>query len=401
MLLNSRECNMKKRSLTNKENAYEAKRSKQEDCGNDAPWIRRSVVGKGNYGSVFVANMNARSRYSLYPSIMAVKSAEVSVSGSIQKEKEVMDNIRGSANVIKCFGEKITLENNQIVYNLLFEFASGGTLADVIKMSHGKGLLEVDVKCNARSILKGLSHIHKRGYVHCDLKPENILLVANKNNDGFIVKVGDLGLAKRVNQVKKKDPGRYWRGNPLYFSPEAVIRGVQKPPADIWAFGCIVFEMLTGKKLWLAYKDMGKNEVLIRVGYENEIESVISSSSISNEGKSFLKGCLCKNVVRRLSADKLLDHPFLKGLVDDDVNEESEGILDINAITTYSSFSDDDDDGSGYDGSDDEGSDNEGNDDELRIFSDRSSYAFSPLLDRAADARLDKVRIPVRLGLSK
>ncbi|GJV73634.1 mitogen-activated protein kinase kinase kinase 17-like protein [Tanacetum coccineum] len=120
-----------------------------------------------------------------------------------------------------------------MVYNLLFEFASGGTLADVIKMSHGKGLLEVDVKRYARSILKGLSHVHKRGYVHCDLKPENILTVPNKNSDGFIDKVGDLGLAKRVKQVKKKDPGRYWRGNPLYLSPEAVISGVQKPPADI------------------------------------------------------------------------------------------------------------------------------------------------------------------------
>ena len=40
----------------------------------------------------------------------------------------------------------------------------------------------------------------------------------------------------------------------LYFSPETVINGVQKPPAEIWAFGCIVFEMLTGKQLWLAYK---------------------------------------------------------------------------------------------------------------------------------------------------
>ncbi|GJU33957.1 mitogen-activated protein kinase kinase kinase 17-like protein [Tanacetum coccineum] len=359
---------------------------------------------KASYGFVFVANMKAQSRYSLYPSIMAVKSAEVSVSAAIQKEKEVMDNICGSAYVIKCFGEEITLENNQMVYNLLFEFASGGTLADVIEMSHGKGLFEVDVKRYARSILKGLRHVHKRGYVHCDLKPENILIVPNKISDSFIAKVGDLGLAKRVKQIKKKDPGRYWRGNPLYFSPEAVISGVQKPPADIWAFGCIVFEMLTGKKLWLAYKDLGKNEVLRRVGYENEIESVISSSSVSNEGKSFLKGCLSKKVVRRLSADKLLNHPFLKRFVDDDdINEvdESQGIWDINAITSYSSFSDDED-GSGYEGSDDEGSsDDEDNDDQLQIFSDRSSYAFSPWIDRAADARLNEVRIPVRLGLSK
>ncbi|GJR43628.1 mitogen-activated protein kinase kinase kinase 17-like protein [Tanacetum coccineum] len=340
---------MKKRSLTDKQNVYEAKISKQEDNGDHAPWIRRSVVGKASYGSVFVANVKAQSKYSLYPSIMAVKSAEVSVSGAIPKEKEVMDNICGSAYVIKCFGEEITLENNQMVYNLLFEFASGVTLADDIE----------DV-----------------------------------SRDGFIAKVGDLGLVKRVKQVKKKDPGRYWRSNPLYFSPEAVISGVQKPPADIWAFGCIVFEMLT---------DLDKNEVLIRVGYENEIKLVISSSSVSNEGKSFLKGCLCKQVVRRLSADELLDHSFLKRLVDDDVNEaeDSQGLLEINAITSYSSFSDDDDDGSGYEGGDDEGSDDEGNDDELWMSTDRSSYAFSPWLDRATDASLNEVRIPVRLGLSK
>ena len=111
--------------------------------------------------------------------------------------------------MIKCFGEEITLENNQMVYNLLFEFASGGTLADVIKASGSKGMLEKDVKRYARSILKGLSNVHKRGYVHCDLKPENVWLVANKNNDGFIAKIGDLGLAKRLKQVKKKVPNRY------------------------------------------------------------------------------------------------------------------------------------------------------------------------------------------------
>nr|GEW81205.1 mitogen-activated protein kinase kinase kinase 17-like [Tanacetum cinerariifolium] len=267
----------------------------------------------------------------------------------------------------QCFGEEITFENKKMVYNLFFKFASDGTLADVIHGSSSKGLSKIDVKRYAKSILKGLSHVHKRG----------------------------------SKQVKKKDPGRYWRSNPLYFSPESVISGVQKPPVDIWALGCVVFEMLTGKQLWLAYKDLGKNEVLRRVGYENEIESVISSSSVSNEGQSFLKGCLCKKAARRLSADMLLDHPYLKEFVDDDVNEfdESQGILDINAITSYSSFSDDD--GSGYEGSDEEGSDDDGNGDELWTSSDRSSYAFSPWLDRAADARLNEVKIPVRLGLSK
>ncbi|PWA95792.1 protein kinase superfamily protein [Artemisia annua] len=233
-----------------------------------------------------------------------------------------MDDIRGSPYVIKCYGDEITKgENNKMAYNLLLEYASGGTLADLIKKSHGKGLVENDVKRYARSILKGLSHIHKREYVHCDLKPDNVLLVANKSNDGYIAKIGDMGLAKRVEQSEKNDSGRYWRGNPLYFSPEAVVKGVQKQAADIWAFGCIMFEMLAGNPPWHLYKGLGINKVLKRISYESEIESVMVSAGISEEGKSFLKGCLCKKVMCRLSADMLLDHPFLKGLVEDDVDE--------------------------------------------------------------------------------
>nr|GEY89529.1 mitogen-activated protein kinase kinase kinase 17-like [Tanacetum cinerariifolium] len=269
-----------------KQNVYEAKRTKQEDYsniyGDGASWFRGTIIGKGSYGSVFVANLNTESRYTSYPSIMAVKSAEVSVSGSLKKEKEVMDNIRGSPYVIKCYDDEITKgENNNMAYNLLLEYASGGTLADLIRKSHGKGFLETDVKRYARSILK-----------------------ADKSDDGFIAKIGDLGLAKRVEQREKNDSGRYWRGNPLYFSPEAVVNGVQKPPADIWAFGCIVFEMLSGNPPWFLYKGLGINKILKRISYEKEIESVMVSAGISEEGKSFLKGCLCE--VRHI-----IEHDFV------------------------------------------------------------------------------------------
>ncbi|KAJ0895348.1 putative mitogen-activated protein kinase kinase kinase STE-STE11 family [Helianthus annuus] len=163
---------------------------------------------------------------------MAVKSAEVSASGSIQKEKEVMDNLRGCPNVIKCFGEETTVgDNGQMVYNLLLEYGSGGTLADLVKSLNGEGLAEI----------------------------ENVLLVSGcRTGTGeFVAKIGDLGLAKRVNHVKKNRLSCYWRGTPMYLSPEAVINGVQEPPADIWAVGCIVFQMLTGKPIWFSDQDLG------------------------------------------------------------------------------------------------------------------------------------------------
>ncbi|GKB16124.1 mitogen-activated protein kinase kinase kinase 17-like protein [Tanacetum coccineum] len=318
--------------------------------GDGMSWFRGCLIGKGCYGSVFLANLKKpKSRHSSYPRIMAVKSAEVSVSGSIQKEKEILDNIRGCRNVIKCYGEEITNgeNNNQMVYNLLLEYGSGGTLADVIKESNnGNGLREFNVKRYARSILRGLCHIHNCGYVHCDLKPENILLVGNSVNK-FSAKIGDLGLAKRAKQSKKSKSDTYWRGTPMYFSPEVVIDGVQESPSDIWAFGCIVLEMLTGNSPWGSMRETNCDEVLARIGNSNEVPLI--PSTLSREVKSFLKGCFSRKAMYRWTAEMLLAHPFLEGVDDDEENddskvEESSEVLDINAIT-----SSEDDDGIEHD----------------------------------------------------
>ncbi|XP_071712344.1 mitogen-activated protein kinase kinase kinase 20-like [Rutidosis leptorrhynchoides] len=339
-----------KRSLIDANYVNEGnKKSKQEDLkivqknmyGDGAAWFRGEIIGKGSYGCVFKGILkNPNYRYSLYPPIMAVKSAEMSVSYSIQKEKQIMDNVRGCPNVIKCYGDEITVdENNQMVYNLLLEYASGGTLADLIKRSNGKGLPEFDVKRYSRSILRGVRYVHKKGYVQCDLKPENVMLVESSRRNGLLIaKIGDLGLAKRVKQVKKRNVGPIRRGTARYLSPEVVINGVQGKPADIWAFGCIVFEMLTGNSLLFPERNLGIDEIVRRIRDYKELPFI--SSGVSEEACSFLKCCLSKKVMCRLTANMLLSHPFLKRL-HDDVSELQDEILDINAITSSpSAFND-------------------------------------------------------------
>ncbi|XP_071712361.1 mitogen-activated protein kinase kinase kinase 20-like [Rutidosis leptorrhynchoides] len=344
-----------KRSLVDSNYVNEGnKKTKQEDLkivqknmyGDGVAWFRGEIIGKGSYGYVFKVNLkNPNYRYSLYPPIMAVKSAEMSVSYSIQKEKQIMDNVRGCPNVIKCYGDEITDdENNQMVYNMLLEYASGGTLADLIKKSNGKGLPEFDVKRYARSILRGVRYVHKKGYVHCDLKPENVMLVESSRTKGMLIaKIGDLGLAKRVKQVKKRNAGPVWRGTARYLSPEVVINGVQGQPADIWAVGCIVFEMLTGNSLLFPERNLSIDEIARRIRDYKELPFI--SSDVSEEAISFLKCCLSKKVMCRLTANMLLSHPFLKGLGDDvsEVDELQDEILDINAITSSPSAFDDED----------------------------------------------------------
>ena len=219
-------------------------------------WERGPLLGKGAFGSVFLAKPT--SKFRSFPSLMAVKSAEISVSATLQKEKQVFDNVQGYPFVIHCFGEDSTVEDNgDMVYNLLLEYASGGSLRDLIHNSGGCGLPESDVKRYTKCILKGLNHIHGFGYVHCDIKPKNVLLVnvSASTTDGahFVAKIADLGLAKRSWQMKKMRMDV--RGTALYMAPERLMESVQEPPFDIWALGCVVCEMLTRKYTWDRGKD--------------------------------------------------------------------------------------------------------------------------------------------------
>ncbi|XP_071711230.1 mitogen-activated protein kinase kinase kinase 20-like [Rutidosis leptorrhynchoides] len=336
----------KRRNQLQQKDVYDDEDDDVSKYGDGMVWSRGCLIGKGCFGSVFIANLKKpKSKYTSYPPIMAVKSAEVSVSSSIQKEKEVLNNIRGCRNVITCFGEEITNGvNGLMVYNLLLEYGSGGTLSDLIRRQ--SSLPELDVKRHTRSILIGLRHIHNCGYVHCDLKPENILLVGNSGYDGnkFTAKIGDLGLAKRVKQSKKsKMTSPFCRGTQMYFSPEVVIDGVQEAPSDIWAIGCIVLEMLTGKPPW----DSNGDDVLTKISQSNE--SPFVPETVSNEGRSFLKGCFSRKAMYRWTAEMLLAHPFLEGIGDDDIIDdqnvkEPSDVIDINAITSSIMSENDDDD---------------------------------------------------------
>ncbi|CAA2935188.1 mitogen-activated kinase kinase kinase YODA-like [Olea europaea subsp. europaea] len=304
--------------------------------GDGIAWFRGSMIGKGGFGSVYLAtSKNPRSKNSYFPSVMAVKSAEVSVSGSIQKEREVYSNVKGCPNIIRCIGEETTIgENGMMAYNLLLEYGSGGTLSDRIKKLGGNGLSESEVRVYARSILQGLNHIHGIGYVHCDLKPDNVLLVHSRRITGdyeFRAKIGDFGLAKRLQGNKKRKLEPHLRGTLEYLAPEAVVDSVQEFPSDIWGFGCIVLEMLTGKPPWDGGKGSNAEDILRKIKEGHILPKI--PNYISKKARDFLKGCFVRKPMFRLTAEMLLNHPFIEGLGGNgDEDEESEEVEDLNEI---------------------------------------------------------------------
>ena len=266
-------------------------------------WVRGEEIGHGSFASVSKARVLGRNDVAAFPSLLAVKSCDASLSNSLREEKRILDGLRLSPRIVRCFGDGFSVENGQSLYNLFLELASEGTLADMIERQHGVGvgLAESDVRRLTRAILEGLSGIHKRGFVHCDIKPHNILLFA----DGS-AKISDFGLSKEKDAKTSKFQ---LRGTPLYIAPESVKANEYEAPCDVWALGCVVAEMATGKTAWDHSPASTIWTLLKRIAGDEEIPEI--PRELSEEGRDFLRKCFVKNPRERWTARQLLSHPFV------------------------------------------------------------------------------------------
>ena len=213
------------------------------------PYEVTAQIGAGGMGEVYRATDTNLKR------AVAIKVLPESVAGDaerlarFQREAEVLASLN-HPNIASIYG----LERADGTTALVLELVEGPTLADRI----AQGPIPIDEALPiARLIAHALEAAHEHGIIHRDLKPANIKL----RPDGT-VKVLDFGLAKSFEQTRlprdlTQSPtvlspaptlAGVILGTAAYMSPEqARGKGVDKR-TDIWAFGCVLFEMLTGQK---------------------------------------------------------------------------------------------------------------------------------------------------------
>ncbi len=140
------------------------------------------------------------------------------------------------------------VEESTDVRALVLELVEGDTLAERLERS-GSGLPVVEALEIAKQIAAALDAAHEKGIVHRDLKPANIKI----SPDG-IVKVLDFGLGKTLVDGDNDPATRHETreglilGTPAYMSPEQARGLVVDKRSDIWSFGCVLYEMITGRQ---------------------------------------------------------------------------------------------------------------------------------------------------------
>jgi serine/threonine-protein kinase len=130
---------------------------------------------------------------------------------------------------------------NQFV--MVMEFVEGATLEKLA----AQGRIPLHrILDYSNQILAALGYAHGRGVTHRDIKPANIMITAHG-----VVKLMDFGIAKSANEVQLTRPGTTL-GSVYYMSPEQVRGGDIDGRSDIYSFGVMLYELLTGRKPFVA-----------------------------------------------------------------------------------------------------------------------------------------------------
>lgn len=191
------------------------------------------------------------------------------------------------------------MDNTTLLIEL--EYCNGGNLYDKILRQKDKLFEEEMVVWYLFQIVSAVSCIHKAGILHRDIKTLNIFLT--KAN---LIKLGDYGLAKKLNS--EYSMAETLVGTPYYMSPE-LCQGVKYNfKSDIWAVGCVIFELLTLKRTFDATNPLNLCVKIVQGIRAMEVDS----SQYSLELIQMVHSCLDQDPEQRPTADELLDRPLLR-----------------------------------------------------------------------------------------
>ena len=202
-----------------------------------------ALIGAGGMGEVYRARDTKLQRDVAVKSLPAAFTADPDRRARLEREARVLASL-SHPNIGAIYG----LEESEGRSLLVLEFIDGMTLAERIA---SRSLSLTEALDLARQIAEALDAAHESGIIHRDLKPANIKLTRNGT-----VKVLDFGLAKlmpppdamatTVAATVVTREGAIF-GTPAYMSPEQARGLPVDKRTDIWAFGCVVFELLAGR----------------------------------------------------------------------------------------------------------------------------------------------------------
>ena len=253
--------------------------------------MSQATLGEGSFGTTYRMIHGGHH--------VAVKIVKLQMLGvdfdAMLKEVETLMNLKHQ-NVVAYKG--YFRDSQRCLAGLAMEYASGGTLHDMC-LTGVKIVNRVVVVTNwLLDVSAGMEYVHGRGVVHRDLKCPNVLLSWSKSKQRLEAKLADFGLAvvqssTAASQLKSRV------GTHTHFSPERAHGEGYGKPADMWAVGCILLEIVLGQPLT---EPIWSERDVVKKRRENMLASVKRESELLWQQAV---GLLEQEVEVRMSAQNL------------------------------------------------------------------------------------------------
>ena len=260
------------------------------------PYEILSPLGVGGMGEVYRARDTRLGRDVALKVLPEAFAKDAERMARFEREAQMLASVN-HPNLAAIYG----LEESTAVRALVMELVDGPTLAE--RIAHGAIPLEEALPI-AKQIAEALEYAHEKGIIHRDLKPANIKLAGNES-----VKILDFGLAKAIEgdpastdisssptMSRMATQQGIIMGTASYMSPEQAKGKSVDRRADIWAFGCVLYEMLTGKQ---AFEGETVSETMAAVLMKEPDWSQLPESTPPRL-RDLLRRCLRKDVKQRL-----------------------------------------------------------------------------------------------------
>ena len=193
----------------------------------------KDKLGTGSYGTVYKVTKKTDKNIYVLKQISLFGLTPSQIEG-VKNEANILSQMNSTYVVKYCdsFEDKNFL-------NIVMEFCDGGDLSKFLEIQKktGRKIKEDLIWKLFIEISIGLGYLHKKKVLHRDLKTLNIFLTK-----ALEVKIGDLGVAKALNQ---NNFAKTYIGTPYYLSPEICEERPYNEKSDVWALGCILYELCT------------------------------------------------------------------------------------------------------------------------------------------------------------
>lgn len=298
--------------LEHEETVLEELEFEQDECGDGTRHVFDIVriIGSGSYGTVLLCRLRAcpNRLYAVkvvYKSKLSDREGNSDTTRQVQRlltEKNILCSVTHPF-ITKMYCSFETPD----ALNYVLEYCPGGDMYFLLEKFPHKRLPEDHVQFYAASIALALRYLHHRGIMYRDLKPENILL----DEAGFL-RLADFGLAHEHMNPSEQNCTSFC-GSADYIAPEVIRGNGYGLAADLWSFGCVVYEMLTGFPPFYSHHDRALLFDKIKTdepGFPRHCSPPLCD---------FLSGLLHKESSQRLGngpngMQEIFDHPFFANI---------------------------------------------------------------------------------------